>query len=142
MHAMAPGRSGVLHAGHSVGAADGGVDLLLSAGEAGGGAAIAAEPERAATRPVPEAGVAAGAAAAGWRTCAAPTRMAFLHAGHSTCFPAALSGTCMAWLQCGQRINCGIRITFLLPAGMGWRHDSNLPPQHGLCVCEDLIHRT
>src|SRR5260370_41993473 len=104
MKAMAPGKSVALREGHLFGAGIG----VRGAGVADGGAATATE-ERAATRPLP-AGEAA--AATGPRAGAPPTQMAFLQPGQITCFPAAVSGTCMAWLQNGQRINCALRASF------------------------------
>src|SRR5262249_30221094 len=97
MQAMAPGNSVDLQAGHSVGvvAADGagGMDTDGDDGAVG--------PGRGAVMPglLPP----ATPAPTGWGA-GAPTMNTCLQDGQRTCLPAALSGTCIVLLQCGQRM--------------------------------------
>src|SRR5438309_1501362 len=107
---MAPGNRRDLHAGHSVGALAGcGLVGTVIGGTGLEGATTAAG------------AVAAAATGVGFGTvpaaigCGAATAKMFLQKGHRTCFPAAFSGICVAFLQCGQRITSGISMFLLLP---------------------------
>src|SRR5438270_1931686 len=123
MHARAPGKSAALQEGHVVGADEGrriGAGVAAVAGVAG--AATADEEARGAVRAILD----DAAVRTVSRTGAAPTAMAFLHPGQITCLPEALSGTCIACVQNGHRITCGIPVSFgneyepTLPNGDAW----------------------
>ncbi len=58
----------------------------------------------AATPPLADGTGAAGAAAGAAAGCRFGTANGFLHDGHCTCLPDALSGICIDLVQCGQRI--------------------------------------
>src|SRR5947209_7319211 len=100
MQAMAPGRSGDLHAGQTLGAAG-----VLGA-EGGGGAGrggVGREGVEGAE------GGALTAAATGSRAGTwAGTRNTFLHVGQLTCFPISTSGTLIICGQKGHWTSCGM----------------------------------
>src|SRR5947209_5880237 len=95
MQAMAPGVQGELQLGQVVGSCG----VLAAAGAAGLLAGAAAAP----------AAAAAGAlAACGWVAPGTANSCLHLALTQRTFLPAALSGTCMAVLQCGQLMTFGM----------------------------------
>jgi len=121
MHAMAPGNSGALHAGHSLGVEGGGALLLLpsatdKAGERGD-AAEGATGRVTTAAPAPPAVLAAAAAEEADGDWLPPTRNGLWQLGQRNCLPAELSATCIGLWQCGQRITNGMGVVLLLRPG-------------------------
>src|SRR5262245_20423679 len=103
MQAMAPGSRAEPHAGQAVGA--GGLTGTAPDGFAAGGG------EGGVGLPAGRAAPAAAPAATGSRAGALPTPPTWnrrLPPGQRTCLPGALSGTCIALVQWGQRMVRGI----------------------------------
>src|SRR5262245_61359011 len=101
MQAMAPGSRAEPQAGHAVGV----VGALAATGAAGRGGAAGA------VGAVGRAGPAVAPAATGSRAGAGPLiGNSRLQPGQRTCLPTALSGTCMALVQCGHRIVSGMLV--------------------------------
>ncbi len=94
MQAMAPGSSSAPQEGHSLGVSEVAVAPPGAGREGTTGAATGTGRGLAARAAA--IGCGAGAAAGTWN--------GFWHDGQRTPFPAALSGTCIALLQCGQRM--------------------------------------
>src|SRR5262245_61636087 len=118
MHAIAPGGSEEPHEGHGVPAPAGvgggmggrlieGLDEAVLVPAADGGTVVPAPEAPGTGGGLPAWKLPLTPAPTGW---AAGTRNAFWQPGlgQRTVLPAALSGTCMDLVQCGQRITCGM----------------------------------
>jgi len=101
MQAMAPSNSLVPHEGQTVG--KGGAATGLAAGDAGG---LAPLPTGGAEAAWAAPGTATGGGTAARGAAGAGTMNGCLHDGQR--IPPALSGTCIDFVQCGQRIICGM----------------------------------